>query len=51
LQVVKLQGTGGPTLLIHVSVAGVTNTALAFSDNGMAYTAPGLLALDRIHVS
>jgi len=43
LQAVTLQGTDRPNRLIHGSVG--------FFDNGMAYTAPGLLASDRIHLS
>jgi len=46
-----LQGTDRPNLLIHGSVAGVANTTLDFFDNRMAYTAPGLLASDRIRLS
>jgi len=34
LQVVMLQGTGRPNLLIYGSMAGVTNTALAFLSMG-----------------
>ena len=48
---VALQGTGGPNLLVYGSMASVTDTTFVFFDNGMAYTAPGLLALDGIHPS
>ncbi|KAK4825509.1 hypothetical protein QYF61_000022 [Mycteria americana] len=51
LRAATVEGTDRPSLLIHGSVAGVTSTILGFFDNGMAYTAPGLLASDGIHLS
>ena len=52
LQAATLEEIDGPNLLIHGSVAGVTTTiSFSFFDNGMVYTAPGLLASDGNHLS
>ncbi|KAK4813943.1 hypothetical protein QYF61_003013 [Mycteria americana] len=51
LWAVTLERTEAPNLSTYGSVAGVIATDLGFFDNGMAYTAPGLLASDGIHLS
>jgi len=48
LRAAVLEETDGSGLLCGL-VAGVT-ASFGFFDNGMGYTAPGLLASDRVHL-